>query len=81
MLHPYWTTVDKFEPRKMYEETPRPVEAAAPVEQPEDAPVRMTRQWRRLEQAILRALEPFQEACEAVSRALAAVEPLPDGVT
>ncbi len=81
MLHRFWTTVDKFEPRQMYEDVPAPAEAAAPSVDAEDAPVRITRQWQRLEAAILRALEPFQEACEAVSRALAQVEPLPDAVT
>jgi hypothetical protein len=81
MLDLYWTTVGTFEPRQMFEDGPRPVRAAAPVEHAEDAPVRITRQWRRLEQAILRALEPFEEACEAVARALAAVEPLPDAAT
>ena len=79
----YWTTVGTFERREMYAaeaRARREEPAAGPAAVREGAPVRTTREWRRLEQAILRALEPFEEAYEAVGRALAEVEPLPEGV-
>ena len=80
----YWTTVSTFERREMYTAEARaarePAAAQAPAAVREGAPVRTTREWRRLEQAILRALEPFEEAYEAVGRALAEMEPLAEGV-
>jgi hypothetical protein len=83
MWHPYWTTVDKYEPRNPNVEPARPSPAPATSRSPssaegegEDAPVRITRRWKRLEDAIFRALLPFTEAADAVVRALAEVEPL-----
>jgi hypothetical protein len=73
MLDLYWTTVGTYEPRQMYEAEPRPVERS------EDTRVRITRRWRRLEEAIFEALAPFKEAADAVVRALAEVEPVPEG--
>jgi hypothetical protein len=81
MMHPYWTTVDKYEPRNPNAQAPaRPARARA-EDDGEDAPVRITRRWRLLEDAIFRALLPFKEAADAVVRALAEVEPLPEPST
>ena len=58
----------------------KPASAPAPIARADDdnAPVRRTRQWRRLEEVIYDALLPFADARRAVVAALGAVEPVPE---
>ena len=71
-------------PRHVLRERPPAEKKATKAKQDvqdDNAPVRRTRRWRLLEDAIYNALVPFADARRAVAEALTSVEPPPDGGT